>query len=237
LQLSRLALQTKTTDQIEHSYPLIDPPNVSWFPSDWIELARIPSLFGKITTLRQIDTFAGTIGNVNLEYRSSGVFFSNLFEYHLIYTPINSGPRRVFNQVYPAFGELPGNPCFRLPFWNDNRYSWGNHNVNNTIPLVPGYNISLFVKFSGFNDLPPAYDTGALYQKGDLVTTGFFEVWAARVASSNGGLPNLTPNLWERIFNAGTGELFLSFAGRLFASVQDEKDLSAMYQARTTYQI
>ena len=240
LELSKIALQTKTADTIDHSYPRIESPQDGWFIYDWIELARIPSLEGKVTTLRGIDTFIGNNDGFPFEHPSNNTFTQNFGRYWLIYTEIGSGPRRVTNYQYGLLGaDLPGNVLFRRPFWDDNRYSWGRSDNHTTFPLVPGYNLSLFFQFTGVTELPPEWQAALNYKEGDLIyDPGTLSIWQARFDhQSSGG--NNPPDLevWIKVYDVPNAAHFMSLAGRLRASVQDERDLSALWQARRTFVI
>jgi hypothetical protein len=235
LQLSRLAAQLKTTDEIEHSFNLVKDPGDGWFIDDWIELARIPSYNGKITTLRRIDTFVGSTSQVNVDQPQSETFLYNWIEWRLIYTSIRGGPRRIFNQLYPGFGNLPGVPFFRLPFWQDNRYAWGRTDNRTTFPLAPGYNLSLFARIKPLTVFPPDWDAQGTYKKGDIVfRLAPNSLFMAMVQNINAP-PNTNPDLWELIANIPLASFFYSLAGRLTASVQDEQAVTSAYQARTTF--
>lgn len=236
LQLSRLALQTKTTDQIEHAFPLIKAPiPTGWFTNDWIELARIPSLYGKITTLRKINTFIGSANGTAIDDQTNQTFVDQFCQFYLVYTQIRSGARRVFNQVYPGFGELPGNVLFRLPNWNDSRYAYARSGSEVTFPLVPGYNLSLFAKVLPITDLPGDWDPQGLYAQGALVYDPVGLIIYLAKNGSIGAPPATNPNLWQPLADIPSGFFFYSFAGRLIASVQDERELSSAWQARSTF--
>lgn len=232
IELQRIALDTKTTDMVEHSFGLTKQ---IFFDDDWIELARLPSQFNDLTTLRQIDTEITDWSGQPL-YREVTHIFENLFvEYWLVYTELQPRPRRVFSAIYSP-GALPGTVAFQLPKWRDNRFRYGLDNEL-SIPLIPNRNLSLIARInypSNLNAWPEWTGLGANYVKGDIVQIfgGLFMCVIDHMSS----VPKTPPNnfYWISLGSLTAGG-FIGVYGKLQGSVQSERNLSAKWQAERTF--
>lgn len=237
IELDRLALQTATTDIIDHSFdPRFVPTDLR--TNDWIELARIPSEYGNITTLREIQ--AGFYTD-QLEKMRSDNFEYSFGRFYLLYKKLRAGDRDFFNLGYPFVGASPpGQFLYQLPNWQDNRYSPERKRQPLTVPLTPGYSLSLYVQFLGLVTQIEDWNAGALYQQGDAVRHPNGNIWVAKYDVFPGNPPPAggTSDIWEPIYDAvATLRWRIRPWGRLIASVQSERHLTSAIQARETFRI
>jgi len=235
LELQRIALNTKTTNTIKHSFgPQI---STTFGLDDWIELARIPCQFGAVTTLRVINTFFGDISGRVIGRPLASFLEYAWIEYHLCYTSIEPAPQRIFASAYIA-GVNPGVPCFELPLWKDNRFDT-NQAIDNrvTIPCTPGRSLSLFARFLGA-EAPDIvlWETGLNFKKGDTTFAGNFSLYICTVDHLSSVLngPTTSTPPWVLVSAPGPG-YSLQLWGELEVSWQSERNLSALWQAQRTY--
>jgi hypothetical protein len=234
-ELQRMAIQARTTNTLKHTYGFqINSPS-GWSINDWIELARIPSDFNYITILRQVNTFIGDITGRNFIRANISIFENNWIEFWLVYSPIDAVDQYVFNAAYGG-NMLVGKPVWELSSWNDNKYQLGVPDNELTIPLLPGYNVSLFGRVVGIT--PESIRTYNFpdvdYVKGDLVEWN--SVIYVCILNQNSKLsfrPDNDPSLYMEIGNIF--QMNFSIWGSLEASVQSEQDTASQWQTQRTY--
>jgi len=234
-ELQRIALNTKSTNTIKHSFG----PQVATFTADnWIELARIPCEFGSLTTLRNVNTFFGDQSGRFIGRSEPSFLEYTWFEYHLSYTQIEPAPQRIKTNPYIA-GVNPGVPLFELPLWNDNRFDSNiNPDEEITIPLTPGRSLSLFARLIGA-EVPDLFvwQPDFQFKKGDVVFGTGFNTFLCTIdhLSAAGNAPGVANGPWSQIADIATGYPLMLW-GELEASVQSEQNLSAKWQAERDYQ-
>jgi hypothetical protein len=234
-ELQRIALNTKTTDMIKHSFGPQLVTNIDL--DDWIELARIPCQFGSVTTLRNINTFVGDPSGRVIGRPLASFLEYTWVEFHLAYTSIEPRPQRIFQSAY-AGGVNPGVPCFQLPFWQDNRFD-ANQSIDNelTIPCTPGRSLSLFARFIGAEAADIViWQDGLNFKKGDTAFDGAFQLFIATTDHESliPNRPTAANSPWVEIAAPLEG-YNLKIWGELEASNQSEQNLSALWQAERTY--
>jgi len=243
-ELTRLAVQGAATDTVAHTYGRQVPPGGFWSVSDWVELARIPSTYGQVTILRQIETTLTDPQGRAFIKNTTQIFDDTAGEFWLLYTDENFPNQRIFSLPYGG-GSLPGTPVKDFTRWSDNRFQWGN-TQSITIPLLPGYNVSLFYywNFGGIVNQSHIWDdTGEIhYRPGEVVLNQDDNTYYVCTVEHDSALV-LRPNnpggafVWVAISNAGFTEWYLNIAGRLVASKQSEKNLNALAQTTQTFKI
>jgi len=243
-ELTRLAVQGNATETIAHTYGKQVPPGGFWSVADWVELARIPSTYGQVTILRQIETIIMDEKGRSLNDNLFSIFENGAGEFWLLYTDNNFPNQRIFSLPYGG-GSYPGTPVKDFTRWTDNRFQWGNAEKI-TVPLLPGYNVSLFFfwDFGTIANQATTWDSisNIFYVNGDVVynandnsyyvcTVDHDSSAALRPDNVNGGL------VWTRLSNGGFTQWYLNIAGRLIASRQSEKNLHALKQTTETFKI
>ena len=256
LELQRLAEQSETTDQREHTWELRigpdNPPDNSWAIGDWVELARIRSHKNFITTIRKIDTTVTLLDGDPVSWREKP-FYNPVVRFYLWYCDINTPNNQLldFRPGPDPFARPTGNPVFQLPRFPDHRYVWGNPGNVVTIPLIQNRMCVLFAQIvnptvpdpGGGTVTYPVWDYPVSYSIGDIVeypaSSGTLYICIQAHTSQIGWQPPAVPALWNLYENGEPPieEMEIAVGGRLVASVQSEDSIAAEWQAKRTFHV
>lgn len=233
--LSRAAVQPGVVSEIRHEFDFPGVASIATQTGTWYELARIPSHYGKITTLRSIHIWQNTSRIMGFsDFIGTRLYEAIGAQYWLQYIPLPAQQQRLVIPFIYAATKPPGYPCFEMPPWNDQRFHSQN-TIDLQIPITPGYCLSLFCRIEGIAFLPPNWQAAAQYNRGDIVFQN--GRWWVCIIENTGSQapgpdtrPQNSPNLWTLIAD-GTG-VYCGWKGRLTATVQSERETAAFLNSR-----